>query len=271
MVAALAVVVLLAGTTGAVAGRLVTSHDIQDHTIQPRDLAPNSVRGSKIAPGAVTWQKSLSKSAKNIIADLVSAGPAGPAGPTGPAGPEGPAGAPSGELVSLDYYGLEGPVDEVPLDGIMELPGTRAPVEIGPGNYQVSMQGLAFSNTQVPYLLFGNPLDSTSNEIELILDLCIGDNGISESLLNGVCSTTYPLTVPVGGHLVLPSVWMPDEGGDSTVAIARVAVYSVGGDPADPIIDPPCRGADSKSCRAGERRFDHLLAQAEEGLLGKAS
>ena len=301
VVAALAVTVLVAGTTGAVAGRLVTSQDIQDHTIQPRDLAPNSVRGSKIAPRSVTWDKSLSRTTKKLIAGFASAGPTGPAGAqgatgpvgpvgpagvegpvgpagadgtdgvAGPAGPEGPAGAPGtsdGELVSLDYYGLDGPVDDVPLDGSMELPGSRAPVDLGPGNYLVAMQGLILTDTETPYLLFGNPNES-ADFIDLYLDLCLAGSGNGADVFGGLCSTTYPLTVQAGEHLVLPSVWMPDGPGADAVAIARVAVYSVGGDPAPPI-DPPCRGTGSKACRAGQHRFDQLTAQAE-GLFGDLS
>ena len=105
----LALALVIGGTAGALAGGLITSHDIKNHTIKAQDLASNSVTNTKIAPGAVTWDKSLDDATRAQIEALVTAGPAGPPGPTGSQGPTGATGrtgAPGdGSLVAGDLSG----------------------------------------------------------------------------------------------------------------------------------------------------------------------
>ena len=70
---ALALVALISAGAGATAGSLITSAQIQDHTIRVRDLAPstlNALRGTRGARGL--------------------RGEPGPPGAAGPRGPEGP-------------------------------------------------------------------------------------------------------------------------------------------------------------------------------------
>ncbi len=49
--AGLATVLVVGGSAGAVAGKLITSKNIKDGTIQTRDLSDDSVDASKLAPG----------------------------------------------------------------------------------------------------------------------------------------------------------------------------------------------------------------------------
>jgi hypothetical protein len=174
-----ALALLLSATTGAVAGHLITSDDILDQTIQSRDLAGNSVRAAKIAPGAVTWHKSLSEATRAQIEALAGQdgqdghdgedgqdGKDGAPGPTGPQGEPGPAGddgrdgidgidgavglrGPAGvSLAALEYYGLWGHADGEPSATSTprtELYGQHADrIQVTePGVYLVSIQGIA--------------------------------------------------------------------------------------------------------------------------------
>lgn len=279
VVGALALTLVVAGTTGAVAGKLITSQEIKDHTITSRDLASNSVKNKNIAPGAVTWQKSLSRSAKAQIEALVGSGAAGPAGPAGPAGaegargPAGPAGpvgnqgpAGEGKLVSLDYYGLIDPIDTVPGDDIIELPRLGDPVVLPSGNYLVSMQGLISPDATEPFMFLGDPILAPENPFDTFLNLCTANEFVPVGL--GTCATSYPLTVPDGETLVVPNVFMGEDscgcGGGGSLGVARVAVYQMGGPTAE-IPDFTCRG-DGRRCRAADRRFDRLSAQAHKFL-----
>jgi hypothetical protein len=87
----------------AVAGRLITGHDIQDGSITRADLSKGSVNSHTIQNGHVL-SRDLSRGLRARIARRAKngtngksgatgpAGPGGPAGPTGPAGPAGPTG-----------------------------------------------------------------------------------------------------------------------------------------------------------------------------------
>lgn len=68
----------LAGTTGAVAKSMITSHDLQDGAVTHRVIRDGAVH-----------QADLDDS---LLAKLKGVGPAGPRGPQGPAGKRGPAG-----------------------------------------------------------------------------------------------------------------------------------------------------------------------------------
>src|SRR6478735_9151121 len=105
-VGAIALTLVVVATSGAVAGALITSQDIQDNTVKSRDIKNDTIRNKDIRAGAVTWEKSLDQATKDLIEGLAQSGAAGPpgepgatgatgaTGPAGPPGPPGPAGAP---------------------------------------------------------------------------------------------------------------------------------------------------------------------------------
>ena len=86
LVASAAVLALVAGAGGAVAGSLITSADIKDKTIKKVDLAKNAVVTKKVKNGTLKL-KDLNEAANDAIAN--GRGPAGPKGAQGPAGPQG--------------------------------------------------------------------------------------------------------------------------------------------------------------------------------------
>ena len=187
----LSVALVIGGTAGAVADRLVTSKDIKDHTIKSRDLAANSVKAGNLAPGSVSWAKSLDEATKAQIQDLVGEGVPGPrgeqgsAGPRGEQGPAGPKGAPgptgpsgnrgadgAGSLVASGLYGFNGysaASSEFDLSELYPLSGGGIELD-DVGNYLVSMQGIFIEDSvlQAPFLFVGVP----TNEISFLMDAC---------------------------------------------------------------------------------------------------
>ncbi|MGZ4487976.1 MAG: collagen-like triple helix repeat-containing protein [Nocardioides sp.] len=267
---ALAVTLVVAGTSGAVAGRLVTSSTIKDGTIQTVDLHDDSVTNDKLAPGSVTWGKSLTQATREQIKALLSdpapgpqglpgpTGPAGPAGEPGPAGPSGapgatgdpgprgvpgPAGAPGGGvLVAADWFGLNGYAAAV--DGLSDLPPLYGdPVVLDqPGNYLVTVRGLVNPGADVnqPFVLVG----AVANELDVLLDACV----VQSDFFIPLCDSTFPVTVQEGESVALPVSVPTDlteacEGTSCTPqAVARVAVYRMAGDPTTHLELPnPCR------------------------------
>jgi hypothetical protein len=205
---ALTLTLVVGAGSGAVAGRLITSQDIQDGTIHARDLADNSVKNRNIGRGQVNWWKSLSVPTKRKITGLVQAGargPAGPqgeqgpAGPVGPAGPAGPAGSdgsrgPTGPrgttLLGQEFYGDGDAGPATVIDGLdfTELlpsgPGLSITV---PGTYLVSVRAF---------------FQDSDYDADLPLVMLLGDSpdplgsfNQCLPLLATACDVTYPLVV----------------------------------------------------------------------------
>jgi hypothetical protein len=253
---ALALTLAVAGTSGAVAGKMITSKNIKNHTISAEDMGDDSVTNDAIAPGAVNWSKSLDDATRNRITKLLGEGlpgPAGPAGPTGPAGPAGaqgptgssglmgstgaigPAGAPGvGSLVAQDYYGVTG-FSASDGDGLSEVYGLGdGPITLtGPGNFLINMTGVFMDTGSItdPLMFLGDPGASGGFSPEPILNACL----LTQDYFIPTCDSTYPVTVAEGDTLTLPLYVPADvaESCDSTcdpIALARVAVYEMGGD-----------------------------------------
>ena len=99
-----AALLVVVGTTGAVAAKLIDGARIKDASISGDKLATDAVDTRALAPKSV---------GRNILKDNLfeqllgeqgppgETGPSGPQGPQGPAGPQGPPGA--NGLVGLDY------------------------------------------------------------------------------------------------------------------------------------------------------------------------
>jgi hypothetical protein len=259
VIGALALALVVAGTTGAVAGNLITSHDIKDGTIRSKDLHDGSVTNDKIAPGAVSWEKSLSDATKAQIEGLIGEGvpgPVGPAGPAGHAGQEGPRGvvgpegnrgpAGDGSLIAREYYGANG-YSATNGEGLSELPSASGDTLTlsGPGNYLINTEAL-FLDTSGPFpiLFVGDPGDSDVFNPNALLKACIAG-------YVPVCSSNLSVSLEAGDTLELPVFTGSDVvTGCSTdcdpITLARVEVYRMGGDvipdPGFPEISPPCRG-----------------------------
>ena len=258
--AGLATVLVVGGSAGAVAGKLITSKNIKDGTIQTRDLRDDSVDASKLAPGAVSWGKSLDAATKAQIEDLLGEGvpgPQGAAGPKGDTGPQGPEGAPGsrgsrgetgapgdGSLVAGGIFGLNGwsaASEDLSLSELHPMQGDPIVLDV-PGNYLVSMHGL-FVDTDIveaPFIFAGEPTD----EVSALLSACV----LSSEFFIPVCDGTFPFTVHEGETLPLPvlfpssdDVGCPDEECDPPVVV-RMAVYRQGGAVSD-ALDLPALGS----------------------------
>lgn len=270
LVAACAVTIVVAGTSGAVAGRLISSPDIEDRGIKSRDLGVNSVKNPNIGHGAVTWDKSLDRATRLKIRSLLADGAPGPSGPPGemgpagppglpgppgapgapgPSGPRGPAGAPGGGLVAVDRYGdldFE-PVDVDPssLFPYVRLVGARQDQLAlpGPGAYLVTVQATFVTG---PGLLFFDDLGGSIDP---------ADDGFLDLLVTGcwaeilpTCQSTFPVFVPASqvGPVALP-VYAAGDGGacacDSLPTAATVTVFRMTQDGVTPPARPALRSA----------------------------
>jgi hypothetical protein len=224
LVGLLALTMVVAGTSGAIAGRMVTSDDIEDHTIQTRDLAKDAVRGPQLAPESVRWGKHLKPATRALIESLAGAdgppGPPGPAGAQGPAGTQGPSGAPGAagaqgpigpqgipgppgadgvaELVDWAYYGVADVGVSEAIDGVTltELtPYDEAAAIPAAGVYLVNVRAVFTLPVDYdffdPFLIVGAADDDFR-----AFDTC------SMELVTLTCNTTYPLFAD--GPVILP-------------------------------------------------------------------
>jgi hypothetical protein len=250
IVGALALTLVVAGTSGAVAAKLITSKNIKDGTIRSVDLHDGSVTNDKIAPGAVDWDKSLSDATKAQIESLLGAGlpgPEGPRGATGPVGPmgnQGPAG-PAGNAADLVVYDVFVPGSEASESGTRELVSATDNGQIQltePGSYLVTVQG-AFSSPPDGAAI---SLGSYSESEVAFLNSCFADSTVQTGLPLAVCSTTYTLGVSEGSPLTLPvyaSTFNCSEASCWAPGFAKVAIYKMTDEVA----------TDSTTCRSVRR------------------
>lgn len=187
---AVALSLVVAATSGAVAGQLITSRDIQNGTIRKVDLSDR------------------------LKAKVDRLGLPGPQGETGPMGPAGPAGArgPSGSdgrdgtdgigklsawdlydtptdetqvLTIADPFDTEAPPIDVDLDGLEPAGGAPA---LAQGSYLVTMRSLSPTfGAWVPRLSTDTGLDGPTPAMGVCLSLFVP------------CETTFPVVVGTGG------------------------------------------------------------------------
>src|SRR6478672_8456621 len=116
------VLVILGGVGGAVAGTQITSRDIQDETIQKRDIGSGAVGSDEVRNGTLGLLdfNAFTRDRINQPGPQGETGPAGPkgdkgdpgaTGPQGPAGPKGDPGAtgPAGPKGDAGATGPAGP------------------------------------------------------------------------------------------------------------------------------------------------------------------
>lgn len=158
----------VAGTTGAVASSMVTSHDIANHTIQAQDMATGSVNHRVIRDGAVRFQD-LNTSLQGRVAQ---------GGPQGPAGHDATYVGPNWSIVDRnvigngDAYLRSGPSaagDVQPPSGIGSL-GIRTGSGSDKATFgdQVDFAGQSLSNiSKVSYYVFatGEDLETAANNL----------------------------------------------------------------------------------------------------------
>jgi len=184
---AVALSLIVAATSGAVAGQLITSRDIQNGTIRKVDLSDR------------------------LKAKVDRLGLPGPQGETGPMGPEGPPGVPGrdgadgsdgiGKLSAWDLYDtptdetqaltiadpfdIEAPPIDVDLDGLEPAGGAPA---LAQGSYLVTMRSLSPTlGAWVPRLSTDTGLDGPTPAMGVCLSLFVP------------CETTFPVVVGPGG------------------------------------------------------------------------
>lgn len=222
LAAALAVTLVVGATSGAVAGRLISSPDIQDHGIKSRDLGTNSVKNRNLARGAVTWEKSLNRATRQRITALVRSGPAGPAGPpgepglpgapgpqgdAGPQGPQGsrgPAGPAGGGLVGSAVYEVSDFV--VVDDGTSGFdaysrvidPGITLP---GPGTYLLSVQAAFLTGPGSIFFEAPDPAGLDLSDLDVLVDFYPSS---CNTLFEPWCQVSIPYVVPAGSPASVP-------------------------------------------------------------------
>lgn len=213
MAGALAVTLVVGATSGAVAGKLITSQDIKNHTIVSKDIANGGVKSRNLATNSVGWNKQLNKQTRKRIAALAgidgAVGPAGPEGPEGPAGPVGPAGAdgtdgsdgaPGGGLIgSKTYDASDFTVVDDGSSGLTDAYSqANDPITLpGRGTYLVSVQASYFT-AGFGVVFFDDPgpagIDLTDPAVEQALfpRSCLAFSA-------PMCQVTLPYVVSTGG------------------------------------------------------------------------
>lgn len=204
MAAALAVTLVVGATSGAVAGKLVTSADIKDGAVRKIDLSP--------------WlQQKLNRTGP--AGPQGEPGPAGPAGAPGATGPAGPSGVdghdgydgadgvdgvdgtgvlsswvsydePTGDTVP---FSIDDPTDptgdplEVELEGLEPDGGELA---LAPGSYLVTLRTLSPTlGVWVPRLSTESGLTGPTSSMGVCLSLFVP------------CETTFPVVVGAAADL----------------------------------------------------------------------
>ncbi|GAA1809229.1 hypothetical protein GCM10009795_063200 [Nocardioides hankookensis] len=269
---ALALMLVVAATSGAVAGKLVTSKDIKDGTITSKDVKKRGINGTSLAAGSVSWGVQLDAATRQTITDLASAGPQGPQGAQGSPGAQGeqglpgaqgspgvagPSGAPGvdgadgdGSVVDWDFFGATGwnavdinddsTIDDMDVTELRGLHDDELTVPAA-GNYLVTVQGM-FVNDSIPFPLLyaGNPFapDGSAD-----LHTYTGDCAISfTALITGLLSCSSSAVVFMDDAGPIP-IYLPGDGGEClredaddcgfAPAVASVTVTSLGGDVPD--------------------------------------
>lgn len=273
----LAAALVVGGSAGAVAGKLITSKNIKDGTIQTQDLADDSVNAGKLAPGSVSWGKSLDAATRARIEALLEAGTPGPQGEKGPKGDPGAPGASgargvpgapgAGSLVAGGWFGLNGwssweDEDEFAATELTPVSGGTVVLD-EPGNYLVSLRGVLMDfDLGLPFVFAGVPTD----EFSMIFNACV-----AEGEFIPLCDVVYPLTVHDGETVPLP-VLVPTTAEEEcagsecpTPGLVRMAVYRQGGAISD-ALDLPDAGC-LPECGGIERRLErHLDGQTRRYL-----
>ena len=115
-VVAAAGLLVVGGTTGAVAAKLIDGSRIKDASVSGSKLEANAVSSRELSPNSVGKNHIKSGVLEGLQGEPGEAGAQGPAGPAGPAGEQGPAGEP----------GPAGPARPPGAPGAARAPGPAA-------------------------------------------------------------------------------------------------------------------------------------------------
>jgi hypothetical protein len=233
---AIALTLVVGATSGAVAGKLITSADIKDGTIRSRDVHNGTLNRRDLSESirddldrAGTPGPQGAQGPQGEPGPVGATGPAGPAGPPGPRGAVGPAGS---TYVATDYF-TAGAGDVVDPDtGIVELTPASGGITLSePGAYLVNARGILFNPDDVVF--FGDPafLDEDppapddldeffSTLFELFQNACVPSLA---SGFAGTCQSTFP--VYVGEGQSVPLRFFAQSCGCSSGALATVTVF----------------------------------------------
>lgn len=175
---------VVAGASGAVAGKLITGNQIARNTITADNLAKNSVGRSELAPGVVKDGKDGADGAP---------GPAGPQGVQGPKGDPGPAGS----------QGAPGDSGIVSIEELWTSASDAGAVPMA-GHWLVPVLNNSGGDREVPVLTF--ELDRGTYRLDVTAQFFGG----SESFIDyGV------VTIDQDGLNLPGTVWTPDLPGTS--------------------------------------------------------
>ena len=152
LVVSAAVLALVAGGGGAVAGSLITSGDIQDKTIKKIDLHKNAVETQKVKDGTLRLAD-LNQKANDAIQKGV--GPQGPKGEPGKDGKNGTNGVSGYEIRTWDYTGVSG-------GGWADMGCSAGKVPLG-GGYQWKTEAVAMTGGLSTVVSMPGRMDWTTN------------------------------------------------------------------------------------------------------------
>jgi hypothetical protein len=174
VVACLALIVALGGTSVAAVSQLVPRN-----SVGPRQIQFGAVTGPKIRNNAVTSVKVANRSL--LRADFAPGQlPAGPTGPMGPAGPAGPAGAagPAGVIGAVTVRTTSISV----VDGADTVPDTERVQRNCEGNERAISAGTSWGDDGADLELYTQELEPVLNATNQVVGfVAVGGNDTGES------------------------------------------------------------------------------------------
>ena len=174
VVACVALVVALGGTSVAAVSQLVPRN-----SVGPRQIQFGAVTGPKIRNNAVTSVKVANRSL--LRADFAPGQlPAGPTGPMGPAGPAGPAGAagPAGVIGAITVRTAATSV----VDGVDTVPDTERVQRNCEGNERAISAGTSWGDDGADLNLYTQELEPVLNATNQVVGfIAVGGNDTGES------------------------------------------------------------------------------------------
>jgi hypothetical protein len=179
---------VIAGGGGAVAGSLITSHQIKDNTVRSADIKNNTVRSADIRNKTIRGKDLEAK----LRRSLAEPGPQGAQGPQGPQGLQGQRGAQGPQGAPGDPGGVHGTFSTGEFESSLLITITGLGTVRGGAPDNNNNCRIAFTNTTGDEVtISGFAVDSESGSESVSIG--VGPGGTAELLNAGV-------TVPVGGE-----------------------------------------------------------------------
>ena len=210
---AIALTLVVGATSGAVAGKLITSADIKDGTVRSKDVRDGTLKNRDLSEGV---RDQLARSGlpgppgeqgapgeQGVPGPAGAQGPAGPQGATGPRGADGLMGPPGSTFVAAEHFGALLPEElDDPGDGsLVRLPGTQADgITLStPGVYLVNARVVGLGGGDL--VLFEDVSFDISDppegeeELELYKALVTALQNACDLMVQVSCQSTFPVVV----------------------------------------------------------------------------